>query len=106
MGLKLFVSKELHASPTITSILPPPSASVDAIRRTLKERYNIRIADGQDALKSKIFRIGHMGYVFDRDILTTLAALESSLMELGYRCPSGIGVGSALAVLAAPAQPV
>lgn len=106
MGLKLFVPKELHASPTITSILPPPSASVDAIRRTLKERYNIRIADGQDGLKSKIFRIGHMGYVFDRDILTTLAALESSLMELGYRCPSGIGVGSALAVLAAPAQPV
>jgi aspartate aminotransferase-like enzyme len=106
MGLKLFVSKETNASPTITSILPPSSASVDAIRRTLKERYNIRIADGQDQLKSKIFRIGHMGYVFDRDILTTLAALESSLMELGYRCPSGIGVGSALAILATPGQPV
>lgn len=106
MGLKLFVPKETHASPTITSILPPASASVDAIRRTLKERYNIRIADGQDALKSKIFRIGHMGYMFERDILMTLAALESSLMELGYRCPSGIGVGSALSVLATPAQPV
>lgn len=103
MGLKLFVPKELNASPTITSIVPPNNISVDAIRRTMKERYNIRIADGQDALKNKIFRIGHMGYVFERDILMTLAALESCLMELGYRCPSGIGVGSALAVLAMPA---
>jgi hypothetical protein len=31
----------------------------------------------------------------------TLAALEAVLMELGYRCPSGIGVGSALAILTA-----
>jgi aspartate aminotransferase-like enzyme len=99
MGLKLFVAKDLHASPTITSIVPPSAVSVDAIRRTMKERYNIRIADGQDALKSKIFRIGHMGYVFERDILMTLAALEASLTELGHRCPSGIGVGSALAAL-------
>lgn len=104
MGLKLFVPKEASGSPTITSILPPSNTSVDAIRRTMKERYNIRIADGQDALKSKIFRIGHMGFVFERDILMTLSALEASLTELGYRCPSGIGVGSALSVLSMPAQ--
>jgi aspartate aminotransferase-like enzyme len=104
MGLKLFVPRDLSASPTITSIVPPASISVDAIRRTMKERYNIRIADGQDALKGKIFRIGHMGYVFERDILMTLATLEASLTELGYRCPSGIGVGSALAALSMPAQ--
>ena len=105
MGLKLFVTKELYASPTITAILPPPSASVDNIRRTLKERFNIRVADGQDGLKSKIFRIGHMGFVFERDILMTLGCLEASLMELGYRCPSGIGVGSALAILTASQTP-
>lgn len=103
MGLKLYVP-DANASCTITSIVPPSSISVDAIRRTLKERYQIRVADGQDALKSKIFRIGHMGYVFERDILMTLAALEAALMELGYRCPAGIGVGSALAVLTQPAQ--
>jgi aspartate aminotransferase-like enzyme len=105
MGLKLFVRDEAVSSPTITSILPPSSVSVDAIRRAMKERFQIRIADGQDQLKSKIFRIGHMGYVFERDVLMTLAALEASLLELGYRCPSGIGVGSALAVLSMPAQP-
>lgn len=100
MGLKPFVL-EAHASPTITAILPPSSISVDQIRRQMKERYQIRLADGQDELKNKIFRIGHMGYVFDRDILTTLATLEASLTVLGHRCPSGIGVGSAITELAA-----
>lgn len=103
MGLKLFVHDSI-ASPTITSIVPPAAVSVDNLRRTLFERFQIRIADGQDTLKSKIFRIGHMGYVFDRDILMTLAALEACLTELGVRCPSGIAVGSALAVINTPAK--
>lgn len=100
MGLKLLVPENC-ASPTITAALPPPSLSVDAIRRTMKERYQIRLADGQEDLKNKIFRVGHMGYVFERDILMTLASLETCLHLLGYRCPSGIGVGSALTEIAA-----
>lgn len=103
MGLKLFVTEHV-ASPTITSIVPPTALSVDAIRRAMKERYQIRIADGQDDLKSKIFRIGHMGFVFERDILMTLAGLEACLSSLGFRCPSGIGVGSALSVFQQPAS--
>jgi aspartate aminotransferase-like enzyme len=99
MGLKLFVRDDNYASPSITAIVPPAALSVDAIRRTMNERFQIRVADGQESLKNKIFRIGHMGYVFERDILTTLASLECSLVELGYKCPSGIGVGSALSVL-------
>lgn len=103
MGLKLFVNDSI-ASPTITSIVPPSAVSVDNLRRNLKERFQIRIADGQDDLKSKIFRIGHMGYVFDRDILMTLAALEACFTDLGFRCPSGIAVGSALPVINTPAK--
>jgi len=75
MGLQLFVQDEF-ASPTITSILPPGDLSVDEIRKELKEQYRIVVADGQEELKAKIFRIGHMGYVFERDILMTLAALD------------------------------
>jgi len=78
LGLKPFVSDE-HASPTITAILPPEGKTVDSIRKALKERYRILVADGQEELKGKIFRIGHMGYVFERDIIMTLAALESVL---------------------------
>ncbi len=98
MGLKLFV-EESCASPTVTAIFPPANLTVDAIRKGLRERYRILVADGQEALKGQIFRIGHMGYVFDRDILMTLASLESVLTDLGYPCPPGKAVAEAVSVL-------
>jgi aspartate aminotransferase-like enzyme len=87
LGLRLFVD-EGDASPTITSIIPPDGISVDSIRKGLRNDYKILVADGQEELKGKIFRIGHMGYVFERDILMTLSSLQAVLEKLGYRVPS------------------
>ena len=105
MGLELFVSDE-SASPTITAILPPPDITVDSIRKGLQERFAILVADGQDFLKGKIFRIGHMGYVFERDVLMTLSALEAVLIDLGYSLPSGKAISAAVAQLSQRAKVV
>ena len=83
MGVKLFVDDDC-ASPTITAILPPENLNVSDIRQSLKQDYSIVVADGQEELKGKIFRIGHMGYVFERDILMTLASLQAVFKKLGY----------------------
>jgi aspartate aminotransferase-like enzyme len=91
LGLKLFVADNV-ASPTITSILPPESIAVADIRKGLKQDFRILVADGQESLKGKIFRIGHMGYVFDRDILMTLASLRSVLTGLGHKCAPDLAV--------------
>jgi aspartate aminotransferase-like enzyme len=99
LGLKLFVADE-HASPTITAILPPNGISVADIRKGLKEDFRILVADGQEELKGKIFRIGHMGYVFERDILMTLAALESVLRKLGHEVTPGKAVEAASSAFA------
>jgi aspartate aminotransferase-like enzyme len=96
LGLKLFVEDQF-ASPSITAILPPNDLSVADIRKGLKTHYRILVADGQEELKGKIFRIGHMGYVFERDILMTLASLESVLIDLGYKTKPGVAVQAALA---------
>lgn len=96
LDLSLFVDDSV-ASPTITSILPPKNITVDSIRKRLKERFSILVADGQEELKGKIFRIGHMGYVFERDILMTLGALESVLVELGHSCREGKAIEAAIA---------
>lgn len=96
LGLELFVDESV-ASPSITAIRPPANITVDAIRKGLKEKFRIIVADGQEELKGKIFRIGHMGYVFERDILMTLAALESVLVDLGHKVDKGTAVAHALA---------
>ncbi len=97
LNLELFVEEDV-ASLTITAIKPPAGITVDEIRKHLKEKFRILVADGQEELKGKIFRIGHMGYVFERDILMTLASLEAVLLELGHKCQKGEAVKAALAV--------
>jgi aspartate aminotransferase-like enzyme len=67
----------------------------------LKKHFDIALAAGQDHLKGKIFRIGHLGFVSDRDVLMTLAALESALHTVGYSdFTPGAGTRAAEEVLA------
>lgn len=95
LGLDLFVSNDAMASPSVTSFLPPEGVTVDAVRSGLKKRFGIVIADGQKELKGKLMRIGHLGHVSERDVLTTLAALESVLLELGVPVQPGMAVAAA-----------
>lgn len=82
MGLELFVKDESIASWAITSVLPPNGVSVPDIRKTLKNDYNIVVANGQNDLKDKIFRMGTLGFVSERDVLTALASLEAAIKKL------------------------
>ena len=79
LGLKLFVEDESIASYAITSVLPPDGVSVPDIRKTMKEQYDITVANGQNDLKDKIFRMGTLGFVSRRDVLTALAALKETI---------------------------
>jgi aspartate aminotransferase-like enzyme len=94
MGLKLFAPPEGRGS-AVTPAWVPEGVDGGKLVKLLKSEYGITIAGGQDHLKGKIFRIGHLGY-FDRfDIMTTLAGVEMVLSELGYPVTLGIGVQAA-----------
>jgi aspartate aminotransferase-like enzyme len=88
------------ASASITSVVPPEGLDAEKIRATIKKKFDIVMAGGQDHLNGKIFRIGHLGFVGDRDILTAIAALEASISALGYtNFTYGAGVKAAIEVL-------
>lgn len=92
IGLKLFVEDNNNASYAITSILPPEGITVPDIRKTLKDDYDIIVANGQGSLENKIFRIGTLGFVCERDLIMAVGALEASLIKLGYKFEVGSGV--------------
>lgn len=92
LNLELLVPEDEHASYAITSILPPEGISVPDIRKTLKEDYDIVVANGQNQLKDKIFRMGTLGFVCDRDLIASVGALESALCKLGHKFTLGAGV--------------
>lgn len=82
LGLKLFVEDEKIASRAITSVLPPDGISVADIRKALKNDHSIIVADGQNDLKGKIFRMGTLGFVSERDVLGALACLGAAIEKL------------------------
>ncbi len=98
IGLPLF-AKEGHGSPSITAVAPE-GIDAEVLRKAVKEKYDILLAGGQDHLKGKVFRIGHLGFVNDRDVLTAVAAIESTMQSLNLlNCDMGIGVAAAASAL-------
>ncbi len=98
MGLKLF-TKESFGSPAITAV-EPNNADPENIRKILKNDFDILLAGGQDHLKGKIFRIGHLGFVNDRDIISVISALESTLYKMGkLHVPIGQGIAKTISIL-------
>ena len=59
----------------------------------------IWIAGGQAQAKGKIFRIAHMGFIDEQDLLGTLGALEIVLNDLGYKVELGVGLKAAQEIL-------
>jgi aspartate aminotransferase-like enzyme len=99
LGLEIFAKKPADS---VTSVLQPAGLKPDAVYKGLMTRANITIAGGQDAIKGKVFRIAHLGYYDDLDIITVLAATEIILRQEGYtQFQPGASVGAASEVLAA-----
>jgi aspartate aminotransferase-like enzyme len=97
LGMKLFAPAEGRGS-AVTPVWVPEGVDGKAIVKTMKDRYGVTIAGGQDDYVGRIIRIGHLGYFGEFDIITTLAALEMTLAQLGYEFETGSGIKAAEAV--------
>lgn len=97
IGVKVFSKRP---SDSVTAFECPAGVTVKDIRNALQERFGIQSAGGQDELKGKIFRLGHMGYVDEMDTVLAVAALEQVLYKLGHKFELGAGVTAAQKVFA------
>jgi serine---pyruvate transaminase len=97
LGMKLFAPPEGRGS-AVTPVWVPEGVDGKKIVSILKNKYGITIAGGQDDYAGRIFRIGHLGFFGEFDIITTLAGLEMTMAELGYEFERGAGIKAAEAV--------
>lgn len=95
LGLRLFAERPGGAC---TAVEVPAGIKGGDILRGFRAR-GITIAGGQGSMRGKIFRIAHMGYVGEFDVLTALAALEMVLADLGHPVRGGAAVAAAQAAL-------
>jgi aspartate aminotransferase-like enzyme len=97
LGMKLFAPVEGRGS-AVTPVWVPEGVDGKSIVKIMKNKYGVTIAGGQDDYEGRIFRVGHLGYFGEFDIITTLAALEMTLAEMGYAFERGAGIKAAEAV--------
>ncbi len=96
LGLELFSGRPAEG---LTAFRVPDGLKDAAIRAGLVDRFGITTIGGQDRLKGKIIRVGHMGYMDELDVVAGLAALEMVLDDLGYAVEPGRAVSAAQRVL-------
>jgi len=98
LGMKIFPEPGLE-SPTLTAFLPPGKINESDIRKIMKQKYGIVIADGLEEFYGKMLRVGHMGNTASMEyIIPTIAALELTLRELGLKVEIGSGVDTAIKI--------
>jgi len=93
LGLPL-LAEDAVASPTVTAVRGTETIDATALQKELR-RIGVVVASGQQHLKGKIFRIGHMGYCDPLDVLTLLSATETALHRLGKPVRWGAAVAAA-----------
>lgn len=99
LGLELF-GEDIERAVCVTAVKCPEGIDGDKLTALIRAKYGIIFAPGQDVLKGKIFRIGHIGYLERAEILQALAVLEMALDELGYPVKRGDAVAAAEEVFA------
>ncbi len=98
MGLPLFASPDARSNVVVAISMPGGISSKD-LKDRLRKKYGVVVAGGFGKLKDSIFRIGNMGIVTPREVLTTVSAVEASLHELGYAGELGKGIRTAVPLL-------
>jgi aspartate aminotransferase-like enzyme len=87
LGLEL-LADEKHRSNTVTAVRVPEGVEWPVLYRLLQDEYDTLIEGGQGPLAGKIFRIGHLGFVTDKDITDTIETLRAALPRVGYQLPA------------------
>ena len=100
IGLRL-VAPEGYRSNTVTAVQSPfdDEAALKAWLNDLRVRHGLVIAGGQGQLTGKVFRVGHLGSVEERDAYGILAAIELGLADRGILSRIGLAVPAAQALL-------
>jgi aspartate aminotransferase-like enzyme len=92
LGLTLFSKSP---SPAMTTVVAPEGIDSEKLCKHLFKQYGIKLVGGQDAAKGKIFRIAHIGYFDDFDMLVVIGAVERGLHDLGAKIELGKGLAAA-----------
>ncbi len=78
LGLKVYSQSP---SPSVTALVVPTGVDSQKLRDHIESEYNLTLMGGQDQLKGKILRVGHLGYITDEDMFELFEILYHALRD-------------------------
>ncbi len=81
LGMRPFVSEGFRST-TVVSV--EAEGRVGEVARLLRREFGIYVAGGIGRFKGRVVRVGNMGYLTKRDVITLVACLALLLRRLGY----------------------
>ena len=88
-GLEILAKNPIERSDSITAIMVPDGHDSDNLRKIIYDNYNMSLGTGLNKVKSKVFRIGHLGDLNDLSLMGALAGVEMGLKQSGIPFKSG-----------------
>jgi len=88
-GLEILAKNPIERSDSITAIMVPDGHDSDNLRKIIYDNYNMSLGTGLNKVKSKVFRIGHLGDLNDLSLMGALAGVEMGLKQSGIPYKSG-----------------
>ncbi len=92
LGLRLLAPD--NPAPSVTGLLTPEGLDGSKLVRMMRDEFGVTVQGGQDQMKGKLVRIGHMGHLGPFDMLVAVSALDLGLERLAYRFEPGAGVAA------------
>ena len=80
-GLRLF-GQHGFESDSVTAFLPPAEVTAGALLEMLRNDYGVEAQGGQAHLADKLIRVGHMGWVHERDMRQAIDAVRDACTRL------------------------
>ena len=88
-GLEILAKNPIERSDSITAIMVPDGHDSDNLRKIIYDNYNMSLGTGLNKVKSKVFRIGHLGDLNELSLIGALAGVEMGLKQSGIPYKSG-----------------
>lgn len=94
LGFKILANENNRCS-TLSVIIYPEGIDDVKFRSTMAEE-GVMLAGALASYAGKAFRLGHMGNIDDHTVYSSIAAIERTLIKLGYEYEKGIGLKTLL----------
>jgi alanine-glyoxylate transaminase/serine-glyoxylate transaminase/serine-pyruvate transaminase len=93
-GLSTVALKPENASNVLTAVYLPQGHDADALIALTENQLNLALGAGLGPLAGRAFRIGHLGWLNELEVLATLSGVELGMKSLGVPCTLGSGVAA------------